>query len=786
MGFCAKAHPSLDTRNTVNDTLPIAAFRDIVLNSVRDNQVTVLTAETGAGKSTQVPQFLRDEGYTVIVTEPRRLAARLVAERVAEERELEIGREIGYRTGKESCESEETKCLFATDGLAMIRELVGLNFADVLVIDEVHEWNLNIEVLVAWVRREIANGSNLKVILMSATIEAEKLSIYFNDAPIVKVPGRLYPVETLTPTSSSYAVHAAQLAEQGRNVLVFVSGKDEISKTIQFLKDMGVNAEILPLHGELDASEQKKCFKSYPRPKIVVSTNIAQTSVTIPDIDAVVDSGLEKRIETVNGVEGLYEQPISLSDSEQRKGRAGRTKPGLYVDYCPESERPDFPVAEILRLRLDQVVLRLAEAGFDAEKLEFFHQPDLVKIHEAKETLKALGCLTRTESVTAIGREVSRLPLSVRSGRMVVEALHRGVVQDVITIAAILESGELSIRQNYNWRMLVQGENQSDLFAQLKLYWAARKMNKQQMEDNGIHPKAFFRALEMRKHLSDALRGKINWMETSSDGNREDIVCCIISGLIDHIFVNRAGGYSNGEKSFRMLSRESVVRYGTPIIVGVPRDIPIKKHYGTVTLNLVTMATAVSVELLQEIAPHLMDEVTKDIVYDETLGEVVEVKAIMFRGSAIGERRVLAPNTEGSYGIISRGLFQKFVADTFSWPRRALGLASETETGKVPLIEHVFAHHPRDGKPLKAFCTLKLEGFYSYYPVVVWTLDYEEAKRMQAVVTDHVNKTCRPIPSAQRETPRHIAPRTQSLSPSGSSGIATIGDILDSKFRKRK
>ena len=186
----------------------------------------------------------------------------------------------------------------------------------------------------------------------------------------------------------------ATLVAEGRNVLVFQPGKQEIEDACSALKQMQVSAEILPLHGQLTPEEQSRCFKHYGRPKVVVSTNVAQTSVTIDDIDAVVDSGMERRIELVDGVEGLYLKPVSLADATQRKGRAGRTKPGIYIDHCGASSRPDFQVAEIMRKRLDQTVLRLAIAGFDMEAMEFFHQPAKSDIHDARRTLVGLGCMT--------------------------------------------------------------------------------------------------------------------------------------------------------------------------------------------------------------------------------------------------------------------------------------------------------------------------------------------------------------------------------------------------------
>jgi ATP-dependent helicase HrpA len=627
----------------MNNTLPIAAFKGEILAAVKNNSVVVITAETGAGKSTQVPQYLLEVGYNIVVTQPRRLAARTVAERVAEEFGEELGRTIGFRTAMERKDSRETRCLFCTDGLALVRELMGAGKHQVLVLDEVHEWNLNIETLVAWVKNYLAQDNNFKVVLMSATLEAEKLSKFFDGAPIISVPGRLFPVEDKRPTGRSTAEEAVALLQQGHNVLVFESGKREIADTIELVKSSKVAAEIIPLHGELESGEQNKAFRRYSQPKCVVSTNVAQTSVTIDDIDAVVDGGMERRIEVVDGVEGLYLKPISLADSKQRKGRAGRCKAGVYIDMCPAANRPDFPVAEILRSRLDQTVLRLAEAGFDMEKLDFFHQPAKSEILEAKRALKALGCLAENGSVTAIGKQVSRLPLSVQFARMVVEADRLGVVDDVVTIAAILEQGEITARAKSQyeapaWKHLVAGEDSSDLMAQLAIWEKAEGMSKDEMLKSGIFVKAFFQAKEKRRHLADALRGKVR--EFRSSGNRENILKAVCAGMVDHLYHGQYGTWRNGDDTERQLARESVVRSGD-WIVGLPFDLEIKTRRGTMMLRLVRMATKVDPMWLAEIAPQLAKvEGGLNPTFDLKQDAVVSTQQTFFNGSKIREEVV--------------------------------------------------------------------------------------------------------------------------------------------------
>jgi len=634
-----------------NKSLPIANFRLQIIETISKNAVTIITAETGAGKSTQVPQFLLAEGYDLVVTQPRRLAARTVSERVAEEFGCEFGKTVGFRTAYERADSEGTRCLFVTDGLALVRELMGAGRHQVLVLDEVHEWNLNLEVLVAWTRKRLAEGANFKVVLMSATLEAEKLSEFFGGAPIISVPGRLFPVTEEKPQGCEMIRDVERLLRVGRNVLCFQPGKKEIGEMVMNLENLrncGLNAEILALHGELDTTEQRKCFAHYGRPKVVVSTNVAQTSVTIDDIDAVVDSGMERRVEVVGGVEGLYLKPISRADSSQRKGRAGRCKPGVYIDWCESADRLEFPKAEILRSRLDQTVLRLAEAGFDMEELRFFHQPELAEIHEAKRALCALGCLDENGKVTRIGHHVAKLPVSVQFGRMLVEANRLGVVDDILTVAAILEQGEITMRprDKYDdppWKKLCEGEFESDIMAQLMVWKKAEKMSKDQLRENGVFAKAFYQAKERRFHLVNALRDKVR--DLNSTGKREDILRAVCAGMVDHLYQNRFGSWMNGDCQERQLARESVIsRWGTSWLIGLPFDLEIKARYGKQTLRLVRMATKVDPNWLMEVAPQLVKaENGINPVYDEFHDTCMSMSRVTFNGQVIKEESVPTP-----------------------------------------------------------------------------------------------------------------------------------------------
>lgn len=637
-----------------NQPLPIDAFLPVILESVANNPVTIIVAETGAGKSTRVPRALLEAGKKVVVTQPRRLAAELVAERIASEHGTPIGSSVGYRLGGGvRVDSPKTRCLFITEGLALVRELMSSQDShhyDALVLDEVHEWHEDMEVLVAWCRRALANGASFRLVLMSAILEAEKLSAYFGGAPIINVPGRTFPVTNQEPESliagdqslwNPIERDVRRLVEQGRNVLVFVPGKPEIAQVCDMLKTCG--AEVLPLHGELEKSERQKCFAAYSHPKVIVSTNVAQTSITIDDIDAVVDSGLERRVEVVNGVEGLRLRLISKADSAQRRGRAGRCRAGIYIDHSDNAfrimpgvgMRGEFPIPEISRVLLDRAVLRLAMADLDLEDLDLFHAVSTSEVHLAKEVLRALGCLGDGIQVTEIGRRVYQLPIGIRSARMLIEAERRGCLSDVMTIAAILESGGIVDNKNVDettgipiWRSM-GGDPTSDHLTMLRIYQKAIA-SKTHWRQLGLHGKGMKQAIDTRKALESASK-KILSADSHRKGGTEEIIKSVLSGLVDQFrerTTNRWGEYTYGNDCRKLGQTSTVNASNNQWIVGMPFDISTKK--GGI-LALLQFASGVKVEWVLELAPHLFTAQRSAPTYDPLLDQVTRTTTVRFR-----------------------------------------------------------------------------------------------------------------------------------------------------------
>lgn len=588
--------------------LPITNYKNEIIEAVRSHSFTIISAETGSGKSTQIPQYLADYYEQVIVTEPRIMAAKTLAKRVAEEMEVTLGQEVGYRTAFDKCSSPNSNILYCTDGLQLIRTIFSEDnkTKNVLVIDEVHEWNLNIETLVAWCK--FMQGKwNTKVVLMSATLDTDGLSEFFgNDVAVLNIPGNLYEVSMEQRHQISLIDTINENINCGKNILVFVPGKKEIADVIYHL-DIE-NAMVLPLHGELDWEDQKKCFKHYPVSKVIVATNVAQTSITIPNIDVVVDTG-EARISIAeNGIQGLFLKPISRSDIMQRKGRAGRTKSGKYFlcSDIPMKYREEYSVPEIQRSILDRVVLQLATIGLDAEELEFFHQPDLSEIKLSKKALTDIGAFSEKQ-VTAIGRKIVKMPVSVQVARMIVEAEKYGVTEQVITIASIIENGGLLSKEGkYND---FTSEYKSDLLAELDVWKSINQMKYIDFQKLGINKRTFFRVKENIQKLKEALAGIV---ELTHNNDREAIVKSCLYGLVSHIYVRDYDNmYYSEDGSEVRLDRKSCVSYCPQIIVGIPKTIEFKDMYGcTDTMDLVNFVSKIDVSTLIELVPNKVIETT--------------------------------------------------------------------------------------------------------------------------------------------------------------------------------
>lgn len=639
-----------------SDTLPVFDFYDTIVDAVDQNQVTIITAETAAGKSTQVPQYLAEHGYSkVIVTQPRILAARNLSRRVREEYAIRTGKDgddrIGYRTAHERDDSPRTQILYCTDGLQLVREITGAGTEEqqVLVLDEVHEWNENMEVLVAWAKKRCEEEPRFKVVVMSATIETSTLAEYFDTTAVVNVPGRSYEVKKRRGTDVLSEIFNQLETTTKSNMLVFLPGKSEIQNVGEAIKTKADEAgvPVIPLHSQLEATAQQEAFANYPNGKIILATNIAQTSVTIDDVDVVIDSGLERRSEVRNGVEGLFIAQISQADCLQRAGRAGRTKAGEYIlapyDIMPCLEfddRPEYATPEIMRKHIDRLTLRLANVGIDIEMLDFYHDPSKKAIQRAKRTLVALGAMTKKGDVTRIGRQMEQFPVESSYGRMLVEAqkYSKEVQTKLAAIIGIQEIGGIvkGGTRYTGWRKYTK-QYKSDLLAQYDVYLALPLMIAAEYEETGIISKNVHKAKEVMERLDRDLGLDPELLTPIAEDEQDPLLRCIVAGQIDQLWMINEKGEAEHivTKQKRELSSGTVVR-NPKLVTGTPFDLQVPTRSGDLeTLHLVQGVTAVNTDWLLELAPELFMSRRGKVQYDPRSGKLTTRQMVRFGGQVL-------------------------------------------------------------------------------------------------------------------------------------------------------
>lgn len=633
--------------------LPVYERREEIIAAVDNNQVTIITAETGAGKSTQIPQYLAEHGYQkIIVTQPRILAARNLCMRVRQEyswrTRTDQSATIGYRTAHERDDDPRDVILYCTDGLQLVRELTGsgTQSKQVLVLDEIHEWNENMEVLIAWAKKRCQEDPHFKVVLMSATIETENLITYFGSAASITVPGRTYNVEKRYGKDVISDI-VTQLQSKTSNMLVFLPGKSEIEAVAQAIAQDAGNVPVIPLHSQLSPEAQQQAFAHYPQGKVVLATNVAQTSITIDDIDLVIDSGLERRAEVRSGVEGLFIAEISQADCLQRAGRAGRTKEGLYIlaqlgqlPCSPLEDRPAYGIPEIMRKHIDRLVLRLAAIGIDIENLEFYHSPKHKTIRLAKQTLVSLGALTADGSITTTGTHMERFPVESSYARMLVEAEHSSptVQAQLASTIAIQEVGGIvknSPRQS-GWQTFTK-QTDSDLLAQYDVLLALPTVDPLLYEDLGIIEKNVVKAQEVNERLNHDLGLGDVALTPIAAADIPEILRCIVAGQLHQIWSIEPWGEATHilTGQVRELSSSSVVRRGG-LICGTPFDLEVPMDRGGLqVLHLVNEATVVDPLWLESLDPRTFSVRLGKKYFDSHMGMLVNRVLITTNGKTI-------------------------------------------------------------------------------------------------------------------------------------------------------
>ncbi len=553
--------------------LPVSARRDDLLAAIRDHQVVVVAGETGSGKTTQLPKICLELGRgvrgAIAHTQPRRIAARTVAQRIADELDVPLGGAVGYAVRFDDRGSEDTLIRLVTDGLllAEIRRDPLLRRYDTVIVDEAHERSLNIDFLLGCLHRILPRRPDLKLIITSATIDPERFSRHFGDAPIVEVSGRTYPVEVRyrPPGENEEMLDALAdtvaelLAERDGDLLAFFSGEREIRDAAELLSGrLGPNVEVLPLYSRLAASDQQKVFASGRRQRarrVVLATNVAETSVTVPGIRFVVDTGLARisRYSARLKVQRLPVEPISRASADQRKGRCGRVADGICVRLYSEEDfnaRPEFTDPEVLRTNLASVILQMAALGLgEIEEFPFLEPPDRRQVRDGVALLHELRALdpSAAEPLTALGRKLAQLPVDPRLGRMVIEADRLGCAREVIVIVAALSIQDPRERPAEQQAQADQlharfTDKTSDFLAYLSLWRYLRSLEgelsrsqvRKRCKAEYLHYLRIREWQDLVAQLEDAAR-EVGLTLNDEPGEGPGIQTALLAGLLSHV-----------------------------------------------------------------------------------------------------------------------------------------------------------------------------------------------------------------------------------------------------------
>jgi len=632
--------------------LPVYNFLEDVSSKVRDNQVVIIEGATGSGKTTQIPQALVAAGYgklgefAVACTQPRRVAAMSIAQRVADEMDVSLGDEVGYTIRFDDCSSDRTVLKFLTDGM-LLREAQAdpdLNLYGCIVLDEAHERTLSTDVLMGLLKEVIARREDLRVVVMSATLNAERFQEYFSGAPLLSIPGRTFPVEIFyaaqperdyVEAAISTVVQIHMLEEAG-DVLVFLTGELEIETSCQRIRDeIASNMSdkvgdvlVVPLYSSLPPYKQQQIFQPAPGPrrpggppgrKIVVSTNIAETSVTIDGVVYVVDPGFSKQkvYNPRTRVESLLVTPISRASAQQRSGRAGRTRPGkcfrLYTEASFTNDLQEQTYPEILRSRMESVVLTLLKLGIeDLVHFDFMDPPAPETLMRALELLNYLGALDDEGELTDIGDKMAYLPVEPQHAKMLLLAPEMECLDEVLSIVALLGVPQVFMRPKESARAADDAKAQfahpdGDHITLLNAYQAYLHNHKDKdwCWNNFLNSRSLESADNVRRQLANQMEG----MGFRSRGNNEagpyfyeNIKKCIVGGMyLQTAHLERAGHYLTCKDN-------QVVSLHPSCVLDTKPEWVVYEDFVLTNQNYIRTVTAVTQpEWLVELAPHYFD-----------------------------------------------------------------------------------------------------------------------------------------------------------------------------------
>uniref|UniRef100_A0ACD5TAK0 Uncharacterized protein n=1 Tax=Avena sativa TaxID=4498 RepID=A0ACD5TAK0_AVESA len=630
--------------------LPVYQLKDDLLKAIEEYQVLIIVGETGSGKTTQIPQYLHEAGYTakgkkIACTQPRRVAAMSVAARVAQEMGVKLGHEVGYSIRFEDCTSEKTVIKYMTDGM-LLREFLGepdLASYSVVIVDEAHERTLSTDILFGLVKDIVRFRPDVKLLISSATLNAEKFSDFFDEAPIFKIPGRRYKVDILyTKAPEANYIKAAvgtilqlHLTEPAGDILLFLTGQEEIETVEETLKEAmrGLGSKmpelvICPIYANLPTELQAKIFEPAPEGarKVVLATNIAETSLTIDGIKYVIDPGFCK-IKSYNprtGMESLLRAPISKASADQRAGRSGRTGPGkcyrLFTEFNFRNDLDDDTVPEIQRSNLANVVLRLKALGInDLVNFDFMDPPASESLLKALEELFALGALNRRGELTKTGRRMAEFPLDPMLSKAIVASEKYKCSEEVITIAAMLSAGNAVFYRPKDKQVHADTAKQAfhvgdvgDHVALLNLYnaWKETGYSPQWCRENFVQSRTMKRARDVRDQL-EALLERVEIEPCSGAGDLIAIRKAFTAGYFRNAARRQKDGSYRAVKSHQMV----FVHPSSGMAQVLPPWVVYHELVET-TKEYMRQVTELKPEWLVEIAPHYYQH--KDIDQHET------------------------------------------------------------------------------------------------------------------------------------------------------------------------
>jgi len=668
----------------VSTTLPIWKIHSDILRALREGNRLVLVAPTGSGKTTQVPQMLLDAGIAadkmIVVLQPRRVAARTVATRVAWERGGRLGDEVGYQIRFDDHTSIGTRICFVTEGILLrwLQDDRTLANIGAVVFDEFHERNLLSDVALAVVKHlQQSRRPDLAMLVMSATLDATPVAAYLDSCPILISEGQSYPVEVAylsQPDPRSITAQAADAVGRILNddtpgdILVFMPGRGEINGTLDALRGLNSRERLacMPLHGELDPQEQDRAFASNSLRKIIVATNVAETSITIDGIRHVVDSGVARvaRYDAERGIGTLLLEPISRASADQRKGRAGRTAPGTchrLWTVIGHKTRDERNTPEIQRSDLAEVVLLLHSLGIrEAATFDWLDKPDPQAVERAERLLTMLGALHDTE-LTAIGRKMLRLPMHPRYSRMLIEASQRGCVADAALCAALVSGRDLLSRdagESQGSRDVFEESGDSDFITLMRAYEFARanRFNFDRCRSHGINAQVARQVEQTCQQILQAARQQ-RLVDNEDRGatpsspvkNDEALLRCLMAGFVDQLAKRRETGKPGCELTEQrqgQLVRESVVQDAAFFVAANLRQAPSR---GPTPLTLLSLATAVKPEWIAEMFPQHLST-TVEHLFDASNKRVAAVSLTRYRDLVIerkAQQRDLDPVASG-------------------------------------------------------------------------------------------------------------------------------------------